>query len=236
MFQEHEVAFATTTRSIGRDHRESLACGPLIGTPCVWGAMLGSATEGRTRYRAESFGPATENMPPPFRSEGTDHGSTRREPSRHRRGSRRLLALGPTTSAPVSDMADVVILGGGGHAAVLLGVLQRLGHRVIGFTAPNLNGARISVPYHAWTRRCPRPWIPSTSSWQSVSARSGRTLAVCGCCADSRTNVAIGHGCMVGAGSIVSHGGTICARALIGTGATVVACSTACPLPRPHHR
>lgn len=52
-----------------------------------------------------------------------------------------------TTSATASDMADVVIVGGGGHAAVLLDVLQRLGHRVIGFTAPTLAGVRIVVPY-----------------------------------------------------------------------------------------
>lgn len=44
-------------------------------------------------------------------------------------------------------MADAVVLGGGGHAAVLVDVLHRLGHRVIGFTAPDPHGARVAAPY-----------------------------------------------------------------------------------------
>jgi sugar O-acyltransferase (sialic acid O-acetyltransferase NeuD family) len=44
-------------------------------------------------------------------------------------------------------MADVVLVGGGGHAGVLLDVLGRLGHRVIGFSAPDPDAAKIAVPY-----------------------------------------------------------------------------------------
>ena len=44
-------------------------------------------------------------------------------------------------------MADAVVVGGGGHASVLVDVLHRLGHRVIGYTAPDPHGARLTVPY-----------------------------------------------------------------------------------------
>lgn len=44
-------------------------------------------------------------------------------------------------------MADVIIIGGGGHARVLLDVLRRLAFRIVGFAAPEPAGARIDVPY-----------------------------------------------------------------------------------------
>ena len=44
-------------------------------------------------------------------------------------------------------MADVILLGGGGHARVVLDALLRLGHRVVGYAAPAPEGARISLPY-----------------------------------------------------------------------------------------
>lgn len=44
-------------------------------------------------------------------------------------------------------MPDVVLVGGGGHAGVLLAVLGRLGHRVIGYAAPGPKTARVALPY-----------------------------------------------------------------------------------------
>jgi len=44
-------------------------------------------------------------------------------------------------------MPDVVLVGGGGHAAVLLAVLTRLGHRVIGYAAPGPKPARVALAY-----------------------------------------------------------------------------------------
>ena len=44
-------------------------------------------------------------------------------------------------------MADVVLLGGGGHARVVLDALRRLGHGVLGYAAPSATGARVAVPY-----------------------------------------------------------------------------------------
>jgi sugar O-acyltransferase (sialic acid O-acetyltransferase NeuD family) len=44
-------------------------------------------------------------------------------------------------------MAEVVLIGGGGHAAVLVDVLERLGHRVLGFSAPDAASARVDVPF-----------------------------------------------------------------------------------------
>ena len=44
-------------------------------------------------------------------------------------------------------MPDVILIGGGGHASVVLDVLRRLGHHVVGFAAPSPDGARVAVPY-----------------------------------------------------------------------------------------
>lgn len=44
-------------------------------------------------------------------------------------------------------MADFVLIGGGGHARVVLNVLRRLGHSVLGFSAPKPAGARVNLPY-----------------------------------------------------------------------------------------
>ena len=44
-------------------------------------------------------------------------------------------------------VADVLLLGGGGHARVLLDVLLRLGHRVVGYAALSRDDARIALPY-----------------------------------------------------------------------------------------
>ena len=44
-------------------------------------------------------------------------------------------------------MAEIVLLGGGGHARVVLAALVRLGHRVVGYAAPSPEGACVEVPY-----------------------------------------------------------------------------------------
>lgn len=44
--------------------------------------------------------------------------------------------------------SDIVILGGGGHAKVLISILKRLGtYGIIGYTAPVDNGPVLGVPY-----------------------------------------------------------------------------------------
>ena len=44
-------------------------------------------------------------------------------------------------------MAEAVVIGCGGHARVLIDVLRRLGHRVVGFSAPDAAGSRADAPY-----------------------------------------------------------------------------------------
>ena len=44
-------------------------------------------------------------------------------------------------------MAEFVLLGGGGHARVVLETLRRLGHQVVGYAAPAPTGTHIAVPY-----------------------------------------------------------------------------------------
>ena len=44
-------------------------------------------------------------------------------------------------------MAEFVLVGGGGHARVVLDALVRLGHHVVGYAAPSPEDARVDVPY-----------------------------------------------------------------------------------------
>lgn len=44
-------------------------------------------------------------------------------------------------------VSDYVLLGGGGHAAVILDVLTRLGHRTLGYVAPTASARSLGVPW-----------------------------------------------------------------------------------------
>lgn len=44
-------------------------------------------------------------------------------------------------------MAEFILIGGGGHARVLLNLLRRIGHSVLGFSAPDATGTRLDLPY-----------------------------------------------------------------------------------------
>lgn len=47
----------------------------------------------------------------------------------------------------MKDMNELVVVGGGGHAKVLISVLKKLDFRLVGYTDPDDNGMILEVPY-----------------------------------------------------------------------------------------
>jgi len=66
-------------------------------------------------------------------------------------------------------MADFVVIGGGGHAKVVTGLLKKTGHRVLGYTDARDRGSLLGAPY-----------LGSDAALADISARHRNVCAVVG--------------------------------------------------------
>ena len=66
-------------------------------------------------------------------------------------------------------MAEVVVVGGGGHAKVLIGVLRNAGHQVLGYLSPNDQGPVLSAA-----------WLGSDDHIRTLRERHSEAVAALG--------------------------------------------------------
>jgi sugar O-acyltransferase (sialic acid O-acetyltransferase NeuD family) len=135
-------------------------------------------------------------------------------------------------------MADVLLVGGGGHARVLADVLGRLGHRVVGFSAPDAVRARIDVPYLGHDEEAVRRVDPHVviavlglgktgvhdhrMRVMDLLTRSGlRFPVIVAATATVHGDVRLGEGSEVLDGAIVAAGSRLGRGCIVNTNATV---------------